>query len=179
MNTLSDLYNFIDIAKNNRKYPQSIANNLKSALKIFEKELNDHEINSIELMELNIEEIFINLVAHNKDKSIGSLNTYKARYLKLIKDYKRYGTDPSKIQNWTVKPRKSTPLLNKKDKQDNNQDKPQQALSNFTNTPVENVHKIELALKNGAKATIILPQSITQSDAEIMKGIVDIISRNG
>lgn len=173
MNTLSDLYNFIDIAKNNRKYPNSIANNLKSALKIFEKELNPHEVNSTELMELNIEEIFINLVAHNKDKSIGSLNTYKARYLKLIKDYKRYGTDPSKIQSWSVKPRKSTPLLNKKDKQDNNQDKPQPALSNFTNTPVNSMHKIELALKNNSFATLIIPKDISQAEIKILKDILD------
>ena len=68
MNKFSDLYDFIEFAKNNRKYPENTANGLKSALKIFEKELNLDELNSVGLIEDNIEEIFINAVSKNKDK---------------------------------------------------------------------------------------------------------------
>ena len=85
-NKYKDLYDFIDFAKGNRKYPENTANGLKSALKIFEGELNLDELNSVDLVEDNIEEIFINVVTKNKDKNIGSLNTYKARVLKVIKD---------------------------------------------------------------------------------------------
>lgn len=176
MNKFNDLYNFIELAKNNRKYPESIYNNLKSALKVFEKELNAQELSSIELIEQNIDEIFINAVENNKDKSIGSLNTYKARFLKVIGDYKRYGADPSKIQGWIIKTRKSTPLLNKKDKQDNTKDKPATALSNFTNTPVNSVHKIELALKNNEKAVLLLPKDISVNEAKIIKSIIDSLT---
>ena len=41
MEKFKNLYDFIDLAKVNHKYPGNTANNLKSALKIFEKELND------------------------------------------------------------------------------------------------------------------------------------------
>ena len=103
MNKFKDLYEFIDFAKGNRKYPENTANGLKSALKIFEKELNLDEINSVDLIEDNIEEIFINVVGKHKDKSIGSLNTYKARLLKVINDYQRYGINPSKYRAGVTK----------------------------------------------------------------------------
>ena len=120
MEKFNYLYDFIDFAKANRKYPESTANNLKSALKIFEKELNPEELKSINMIEDSIEEIFRSVAIANKDKSIISLNTYKARLLKVINDYKRYGADPSKIQKWVIKTKKSTPLLIKQDKTDKN-----------------------------------------------------------
>jgi hypothetical protein len=164
----TNLYDFIDFAKANKKYPESTANNLKSALKIFEKELNTEELKSIEMVEDSIGEIFRSLVITNKNKSIVSLNTYKARLLKVIKDYKRYGREPSKIQNWFAKTRKSTPLLIKKDKPDKNKIK----LSNPIDTPVDNCHKIELSLEHG-RAQILIPKDITDKDAKTIKNIID------
>jgi len=171
MNKFSDLYDFIDFAKGNRKYPENTANGLKSALKIFEKELNLDELNSVDLIEDNIEEIFINVVAKNKDKSIGSLNTYKARILKIIKDYQRYGTNPSKIQGWSTKAYASTPhKIVKKDITDKEPDKHQIALSDHTNTPV---HKIDLSLRNNMRSTIIVPKDITDKEIKMIKNILD------
>ena len=120
MEKFNNIYTFIDFAKGNRKYPANTANNLKSALKIFEKVLTDDELNSISLLEDRIEEIFISVINSNKNKSIGSLNTYKARVLRVLKDYKKYGANPAKIQNWQTKIRNSTPLLINKDNTDKN-----------------------------------------------------------
>lgn len=171
MNKFNDLYEFIDFAKNNRKYPENTANGLKSALKIFEKELNIDELNSVNLIEDNIEEIFINAVSKNKDKNIGSLNTYKARLLKVIKDYQKYGLDPSKIQRWTTKPaaiaRRHTPV---KDLSDKEQDKPKTALSDYINTPV---HKIELHLRDDIKSVMHIPKDLSRKEAETLKTIID------
>ena len=171
MNTLNDLYNFIDFAKANRKYPDSTANNLKSALKIFEKELNAEELKSISMVEDSIGEIFRSLVIANKNKSIVSLNTYKARLLKVIKDYKKYGAEPGKIQHWIAKTRKSEPLLIKNDKQDKNKIN----LSNPINTPVENCHKIDLFFDCG-KAQILIPKGLTAKDAKTIKDIIDSLA---
>jgi len=173
MNKFSDLYDFIDFAKGNRKYPANTANGLKSALKIFEKELNIDELNSIGLIEDNIEEIFINTVTKNKNKNIGSLNTYKARLLKVINDYQRYGIDPSKIQGWTTKSHKA-PVLNKeRDNLDKRVDKTQTELSDHTNTPVHNVHKIELALRPNVKSLILVPGDISLKEIKIIKNVLD------
>jgi len=171
MNKFSDLYEFIDFAKGNRKYPENTANGLKSSLKIFEKELNLDELNSVNLVEDNIEEIFINVVAKNKDKNIGSLNTYKARLLKVINDYQRYGINPSKIQGWDIKPHSFAKSKTfKKDTQDKEPDKPQISLSDHINTPV---HKIELSLRDNFKTVILIPRDINAKEAKMIKSILD------
>jgi len=176
MNKFNDLYDFIDFARSNRKYPENTANGLKSALKIFEKELNLDELNSIGLIEDNMDEIFINAVTNNKDKSIGSLNTYKARFLKVIHDYQRYGIDPSKIQGWSTKSHKAISIKPvKKDTPDKNQDKTQTALSDHTNTPV---HKIELCLRNDVKSIITIPKDISAKELKMIKTILDSLAIN-
>jgi len=155
------LYDFIDFARANRKYPANTANNLKSALKIFEKELNAEELKSINMVEESIGEIFRSLVIANKDKSIVSLNSYKARLLKVVKDYKKYGVQPSKMQSWVAKTKKDKP------------DKKKITLSNPINTPVENFHKIELSQRKDVKSIIIVPRDISRKEAETIKDIID------
>jgi len=176
MNKFNDLYDFIDFAQGNRKYPVNTANGLKSALKVFEKELNLDELNSIGLIEDNIDEIFINTVTNNKDKNIGSLNTYKARLLKVINDYQRYGIDPSKMQSWSVSHKNTNHKLAKKDIPDKKKDYAQISLSDHTNTPVDNVHKIELALRPNFKSLILIPRDISISEAKTIKTIIDSLT---
>jgi hypothetical protein len=170
MNKFNDLYDFIDFAKSNRKYPSNTANGLKSALKIFEKELNLDELNSINLIEDNIDEIFINVVSKNKDKNIGSLNTYKARFLKIIHDYQKYGIDPSKMQGWNTSQKNINHKLAKKDTLDKRQDKIGTTISDHTNTPV---HKIELSLRKDIKSVIIIPKDINIKEVKMLKTILD------
>jgi len=176
MNTFKDLYDFIDFAKGNRKYPENTANGLKSALKIFEKELNVDELSSVDLIEDNIEEIFISTVTKNKDKNIGSLNTYKARLLKVINDYQKYGKNPSKIQNWTVSLHKA-PTLKSSHKHllDKELDNTQIGLSDTVNTPV---NKIELSLRDNVKSMVVLPKDITTKEAQMIKNIIDALTIN-
>jgi len=168
MENFNNLYDFIDLAKINRKYPENTANNLRSALKIFEKELNADELKSVSMIASSIEEIFRGVVMANKNKSIISLNTYKARLLKVINDYKKYGIEPGKMQNWNIKIKKSTPLLIKKDKTD----KGNKDISNSICATVNNIHKIELSFESGI-ATIVIPQDISPQEAKKIKDIID------
>jgi len=177
MNKFIDLYAFIDLAKSNRKYPENTANGLKSALKIFEKDLTLDELNSINLIEDNIEEVFINAVTKNKDKNIGSMNTYKARMLKVIKDYQKYGINPAKMQGWVIKSRKiPTRRVFKQDNLDKSTDSIQIPLSNDVNTPV---HKVELALQSGQKAIILVPREANNAEIEALKKILDSLLIKG
>jgi len=195
VNKFSDLYDFVDLAQSNRKYTESVANNLKSALKIFGKELNEDELSSVNIVEDRIEEIFRGVANSNKDKNIGSLNTYKARLLRIINDYKKYGANPGKIQNWVVNPplrlrseqEKSTPLLNSKDKKDKVKDTSLENLSYPINRGVEthpyppacgdNMHKIEIALDSNAKALLLIPKNITKPESETLKAIIDSLAK--
>jgi len=164
MDNFKTLYNFLEFSKNNKKYTDPVANNIKSALKIFEHELTEEEAGSIDLAQQNIEEIFLGVVGHNKQKSIASLNAYKARVIRVMQDYQKYGKNPSKIQTWEPKERKSTPLLIVKDKKDKDLSLPIDTL----------VNKIELSLKNGV-AQISIPTNISQSDAKKIKNIIDAL----
>jgi len=175
MNKFIDLYNFIDLAKNNRKYPPNTANGLVSALKLFEKQLNVDELGSVGLIEDNIEEIFIGVVGANKDKNIASLNTYKTRLLKVISDYQKYGINPSKMQGWQVSlSRPATHKTVKPDIKDRNLDKIETDLSTSVDTPV---HKIDLSLKNGGRAVILVPNNLDRKDADTIKNILDSLTK--
>lgn len=182
MHKFTDLVQFVEFAKANRKYPENTANNLKSALKIFEKVLAPDELGSLSLIEDRIEEIFLAVVKANKTKSIGSLNTYKARVQKVLKDFKRYGQNPAKIQNWTPRQRNFTPLFNTQDKTDKNKDNNKINLSPPVHTPVENVenncHKIEFCLQNGQKAVLSIPRKISIEDIRSIKAILDFLAKD-
>jgi len=191
MNKFSDLYDFIDLASANRKYTESVANNLKSTLKIFGKELNEEELGSINMIEDNIEEIFRSVANVNKDKSMGSLNTYKARLLRVIGDYKKYGANPAKIQGWTIKEKKSLPagrqaqqstgVLIAEDKKDKTLSLPKHTC--VENHPcaclpagreyVNNCHRIDVALSNGSHAVLIIPANISQKEIATLKSLLD------
>ena len=174
MDKFTNLYAFLEFAKNNRKYPESTANNLKSSLKIFEKALNEDELDSVELVSERIEEIFVSVINQNKDKSITSLNTYKARLQRVLDDYKKYGADPSKLQNWHTNSQLSTRVLNTKDKQDKISDKPLSDLSSPLHRGVDNVHKLELSLPSSKeKFVLLIPNTITKSDAQILKSLIE------
>jgi hypothetical protein len=88
------------------------------------------------------------------------LNTYKTRLLKVIKDYKKYGAEPSKIQHWIVKI--------KKDKLD----RKKIILSDTINTPVDNCQEITISL-NSMGGKISIPKNITAKEAKIIKDIID------
>src|SRR6266849_6430819 len=107
MDKLKALSEFISLAEKNRKYPANTAHGRRAALKLFETVLHPDELESIDLVEERMKEIYLSLISRRKDNfSIKSLNTYKGRLLKVITDYKRYGTDTQAFANWELKPRK-------------------------------------------------------------------------
>jgi hypothetical protein len=101
--TFHQLYDFIDRAVKSRKYPANTGGALKTALNLFEKELNDEEKDSIETFKNNLDAIYNSVFQHNKDFSATSLATYKSRVVKVLGDFEKYGTGPSKMANWSPK----------------------------------------------------------------------------
>lgn len=104
MKNFQNLYDFIDKAVKNRKYPANTALGLKAALKLFEAEINEDERASIDKFKENLNQIYHGVSTKNKDITASSLATYKSRVAKIIRDYELYGVDPTKINNWSVKP---------------------------------------------------------------------------
>lgn len=103
MNKFVALYDFVDRAVKNRKYPSNTAHGMRAALRMFEVEINEEEKASIDKFRDNLDQIYQSVSIKNKDVAASSLMSYKSRVSKVLKDYERYGVDPTKMANWSVK----------------------------------------------------------------------------
>jgi len=165
MNVIDSLYEFITLAEKNRKYPANTAHGRRTAVKLFETVLHPDELESLELVKERMKEIYLSLISRHKDTfSMQSLHTYKGRFLNVIGDYQRYGTDPKAFARWEAKPR----TYHKKDKdrlKDNN-------ISSSSFVTHRHVHKIQVSLENGSACTLELPIKLTKKDAAIITKII-------
>jgi len=165
MDEYNKLYEFIELAQKNRKYPTNTAHGRRAALKLFESVLHLDELGSLDLIEERIEEIYLSLISAYKNKfSIKSLSTYKGRFLKLIKDYKKYGKNPSLMDKWEVKQRKYNKKIDSKEK-DIDQ-------SNISSSINRHVYKVTISLDNNREIVIQLPNKLTKEDTSIITKII-------
>ena len=178
--TIQDLYDFIDTATRNRKYPISTAQGLRAALKLFDGELSDEERKSVDSIKGNIEQIYQSVFAKNKNFTAASLATYKSRMLKVINDYEKYGTDPTKMSSWNPKvitrSKRSARDTNTRsegiDVQDSSPDVAQDVIAN-------NMHKIELALRADTKFVLILPRDLKQTEVDVLNNLLTSLVFDG
>jgi hypothetical protein len=100
MSSYQELYDFVDRAKRNRKYPEATAQSLRAALKVYDAELSDEERASIAKVKGDFEQITRSVFNKNASKfTASSLATYKSRVLKVFTDFEKYA-DPAKMNNW-------------------------------------------------------------------------------
>ncbi len=170
-----ELLDFIDTAERNRKYPGGTAAGRRSALRLFEVELNDEEKESLDTFKKNLDQIYQNVFNKNKSNmSAGSLATYKMRLESLIKDYEKYGQDPTKLANWNrpVRKYKKAPLEKEvRDLIPATEPKPEVL-------PIEkgsDFSRFELPLRPGIKAIIIVPSDISKSEVEKLRGYINFL----
>jgi len=170
MAKFQDLYEFIDIAVRNRKYPESTAQALKAALKLYNTELNNEEQEDINKFKENFEQITQSVFNKNKaDFNTTSLKTYKSRVQKALTDFERY-SDPIKMNSWSPKvitrsKRKASqaPVADVDD---------DSAATENPSIMEGNVHKIELALRPGVKMLLIAPRDLKELEAKMINSIV-------
>ncbi|MBX4200581.1 hypothetical protein KW786_00445 [Candidatus Parcubacteria bacterium] len=167
MSDYKSLYEFISLAEKNRKYPSNTAHGKRAALKLFETVLHPDELESLDLIEERMKEIYLSLISkHRETFSIKSLNTYKGRLLKLIQDYKKYGADPDALNRWEIKLRK---YKNKDRDEDSKEDTP---VSNISSPIHKAVHKIQISLEDGSDCIIEVPSRLTKEDISIITKII-------
>ncbi len=175
MRTIKDLYEFIDTATRNRKYPTSTAQGLRAAIKLFDSELNDDERGSLDKIKTNLDQIYQSVFAKNKSFTASSLATYKSRLLKVISDYEKYGNDPTKMANWNPKVVVRAPRKALKDTLASSQDESTSANTNTrqSDEPTgENMHRLELALRPGVKFVVVVPQDLRTAEATTLAAIL-------
>ena len=165
MAKFSDLYTFVDSAVKNRKYGESTAYGFKTALKLFEKELNDDELASLERVLANIEPLTRTVYSKNNNRfTVESINAYKGRVLKVAKDFQEYGSDPSKMASWN--PLRRSVL---KKKPVNGTIRARETDDQQDNTPAEQVtpmgmQRFDRELRPGVKAIVFIPSDMSADE---------------
>lgn len=179
MAKFNELYSFIDGAIKNRKYSPNTAGGHKAALKLFEKELNDEEGQSIDLVKEKIEAIYANVSRNNRDKiSAESLATYKLRVLKVIDDYRKYGIDPTKMNEWISRTRNVIKSVDRAEMKgfSKGNDRSVDLVISSSNNPLGSLNAIDLVIRPGI--VISIPKDINIIEAQIIKGVVDTLLKN-
>ena len=184
MATIKDIYEFIDRAERSRKYPTSTAQGLKAAVKLFESELNDEEKASVDTIKQNLDQIYQSVFNKNKNFTAASLATYKSRIVKVINDYEKYGSDATKMSNWTPKvinrvKRATTSVTNRVSDEPGLPNPVQPENDGLSVTVPANMHKIELALRPDAKFIIIVPRDLREAEVATLKAILDSLAVHG
>lgn len=169
MKIVKDLEDFIDAAEKSRKYPRNTAAAKRSALRMFGTELNDDEAQSLEAIESNFDSIYQEVFNKNKaDMSASSLLTYKRRVSGLLKDYKKYGLDPTKMANWSRPVRKTTRKTETSENTPPSAKEPQ--VSEQTR-----VSRFELPLRDGVIVSISVPRDITKKEVQKIRKYIDFL----
>lgn len=177
---INDLKEFINTAQRNRNYSTNTAIAKRTALRLFETELNDQEKESLETFKANLNKISNEVFNRNKDKmSVGSLQVYKSRIAGLITDYEKYGSDPSKFASWVAKSKSiSSKKITQVGKATNNKNKEPIEPTSVPNIEITNTKtsRFELPLRTDVKAIIIVPSDITKEEVSKIKKYVDFLN---
>lgn len=180
MTKYQDLIEFIDRAKRSRKYPEATAHSLTTALRLYQAELNDEELASIDKFKANFEQITRSVFSKHQSRfTASSLATYRSRVQKVLTDFNKY-SDPVKMNSWNPKVvtrlKKSSPSEKSKESRSTKDSSEDEVLGFQTNIPT---HRIEFALREDARVLILLPRDITSTEIERVKTIIDAMTGTG
>jgi len=178
MITFKNLVEFITTAEKNRNYPAATGVAFRNAIAKFVDLLNEEEKQSVDLFENRIEQIFRDFVEKNKQKmTMKSMIEYKRRVLRVISDYREYGIDPTKMNNWQRKP-KNVGVRKSKTTDDTQPSKPIE--NKFTAATDDllaegSVTRFEIPLRKGVKAIIVTPPDISIEEVKKIKLYIEYL----
>ena len=172
--SLSILLGFVDTAARNRHYAPNTAAGFRAALRLFESDLNEAERSSVAQFSENLDHIYRQVLNRNlQNISVASAETYYRRIKNLLNDYGKYGVDPAKMAEWNRPPRKIR-LKEFGPEISTNYSAPKNPPAGSVLTSHETpVTRLDIALRPGAKALVVLPADLTKEDAAVIKALVD------
>jgi hypothetical protein len=162
---ISVLYDFIDTAERNKKYPSNTAQGLRAAIKLFESSMNEQERASLQTVSDNLDQIFESVGLLNKQFSAATLTTYRARLQKLLKDYATYGGDQAKIAQWRPRTRQQKP-------KESTQPSRQEPNAQLDNVAAARIHTLEIGLEHGRAASVRVPHDLRPAEADLLIGLL-------
>lgn len=172
-NKFEELHSFIERAVKNRKYATNTGFGLKAALKMFEKEINEEEKNSISKFRENLDAIYRSVSQRNKNITADTLEVYKRRVDKVLRDYENYGIDPTMMSSWQTKP--GVVKSKKQDSKNRKDEVNDVAQESGVVLDISGTHKVELPLRTNAKFVAFVPNDFKKKEWEWIKGILDAV----
>ena len=171
-NNIKSLYNFVDDAEKDRKYPVNSAAGIRAALKMFEGEMNEDEKDSIDLFKERFDQISGSVFNKNRDKiSASSFQVYIRRVRRLLKDYESYGLDPKLMASWNPL-KKHIPA--KKSKSETLKKDVTSGTSEQSDEQKDGRDKYEMNTNSG-KITLFVPATISEQEVELINSFVDFL----
>lgn len=163
---ISTLNEFVDVALRNRKYAPNTAYGYKAALRIFAGELTPEELQSLDLFKERFDQIFSTILSKKqKDFNISSLQVYKRRVLYVLRDYEKYGVDPSKMANWAPQIAMRTKSKISKSNSEANSLGNQNQANSQEGAVNPSYGRYDIPIRGDAKITITYPHDITKKEA--------------
>lgn len=181
------LFQFIKTAERTHKYKPNTASALAGTLRLFVGVMTERELSGEDFPIDKLDELVERLRVKNQGKySAGSLQTYKIRISRIVRDYMNYGLDAKSMASWNplpnqrrrVRPKSNAPqdLTRKQPAEDSAGTL--QVGGRRENAAV--VHDIQLPLANNRNAVLYYPTDLTEDEAEkigiALKGIAALAS---
>lgn len=180
MNNIENLQDFIKRAERNYKYKPNTAGALSAALKLFSTVMTDDELSEEKFPIDKLDEIAERIHTKFADKySVDSLQTYKSRITRVVKDFAQYGSDAKSMASWnpltkqrTIKPKLTKTKLHKQEieKQDDSH------LSKEQNANIPGLKDITLPLTNNRNVVIYYPTDLTEDEASKLGTVLKSIA---
>lgn len=166
---IKSLYEFVDAAEKDRKYPMNSAAGIRAALKMFEDEMNDDEKSSVKLFKERLDQISTSVFSGNKDKiSASSFQVYVRRIKRVLKDYEAYGSDPKLMASWSPAKKVVSPKKLKAD--DSGSIKTPDANKNENENQGDR-DRYEINTGSG-KITFFVPSNISENEVGLLDSFV-------
>ncbi len=175
--TVEKILNFVAAAEKSRKYPANTADAIGSALRLFDKSLNEEERASVDTFRDRLPQIYQDVVRQNlgKNYTAGSLEVYRKRVQKVLKDYYQYGVDMTKMAGWEPKIRERRSP--KQDTHASSKSELNGLLSNSDAEPLsikEDEIKHLIPFGNGRRALLIYSSGLSEAEATRLKKQIDV-----
>jgi hypothetical protein len=179
MEIITKLNDFIDLAERNRKYAGNTAVGYKAALRKLAEVLNEDEGRSIDLIEQRFPQIMTAFyLKHKSVASVSSMDVYQKRIKKVIREYKKWGTELGKWNAWVALPLVKRSRAEKKEEgsgtttSSENENLKAEIITTSNDDKTVFAHgttnlsnKTEISLRPGVAVFISTPSDLTKSEA--------------
>jgi hypothetical protein len=148
------------------KYSSATGANISHSLGLLKRLLTDDEPRSADYFREHATEIYMRS-GHTEP----SILSYRARLERLLEDYAMHGASDKSLFEWKPAARRKRPSVpEKRDRSEGSEEKEPVVTGGVA------VHRLELTVRPGVKASIVVPADITKEEAKKLIALLETIA---